>query len=319
MAEQDPLVSIVMPMRNTERFVSAALKSILQTQDLPLEVLVVDDNSTDRSADRVREINDQRIVLLKGDGLGVAHASNVALAAARGAFIMFCDSDDLFPAERISQQVSWLEQHPEYEAVCGNYTTIDHDGRPVAAMRCGETFSEITDELKSGRARTHLCTWALRSSLAAKVNGFREFFASGQDIDFQLRCGEAGRVAFVPQDWYIYRIHNSSIIHTQTRARVHFYEQTAYEMQKQRREFGLDDLQKGMAPPLPAEDHSQPRSARTHIQGQLIGRAWQEHRLGRKGPALRLGVRALAADPLRKDVWRSVLALVFKSSPVASP
>jgi glycosyltransferase involved in cell wall biosynthesis len=314
MSASNFLVSIIMPMRNTEQYVSAALESILKVKETAIEVIVVDDKSSDRSASCVREFRDDRIRLIDGEGRGAASAMNTALAKARGEIIMCCDSDDLYPAARIYQQATWLQNHYLCDAVCGNYSTIDSNGRPIAVMRCGDVAADITDELINGKVRTHLCTYAIRSSFARKVGGFREFFESGYDIDFQLRSGEAGRIAFVPQRWYIYRIHNSSIIHTQPDVLRKFYEQTAYDLQKQRREFGIDDLQKGYSPPKPANDRSLPRGAKAHIQGQLLGRAWQEHRAGKKARALRTGVRALAADPFKMNVWRSLMALIFKPS-----
>ena len=73
----------------------------------------------------------------------------------------------------------------------------------------------------------------------SKVGLFREFFESGQDIDIQLRLGEAGHIGYVPQNWYFYRLHSSSITHTQTSALLNFYERTAYALQKQRQTIGL--------------------------------------------------------------------------------
>jgi glycosyltransferase involved in cell wall biosynthesis len=318
MEEKNPLVSVIMPMRNTERFVIPALNSILRSKELAIEIIVVDDKSTDQSVNRVREVRDRRIRLLEGNGRGAANAMNLALAQARGEIIMCCDSDDLFPAERISQQTAWLQSHMEYDAVCGNYSTIDSDGNEITLLRCGTAFADITDELAGGKVRAHLCTYAIRSSFVRRVAGFREFFISGYDIDFQLRCGELGRIAFVPENWYTYRIHNSSIIHTQSSAMMNFYERTAYELQKQRHEFGIDDIQKGNPPPKPTDDRSLPFSATAHIQGQLIGQAWHEHRAGNKIGALRFGFRAVATDPLQMGMWRSLIAMILKPSRTAS-
>jgi glycosyltransferase involved in cell wall biosynthesis len=311
-------VSIIMPMHNTERFVSAALDSILKESDTAIEVIVVDDKSSDRSASCVREIKDKRICLLDGEGRGAARAMNIAFAKAGSDIIMYCDSDDLYPAARIGQQIAWLESHPECDAVCGNYSTIDSNGNLIATMQCGDIAADITDELKNGKVRTHLCTYAMRLSLVRKAGGFREFFESGYDIDFQLRCGEVGRVAYVPQNWYIYRIHSSSIIHTQSSAMRRFYEQTAYDLQAQRRKFGRDDLQRGCLPEKPIDDRSLPHSAKAHVQGLLLWRAWQEHRAGKKARGLRFGIRALATDPFQFKVWKSVTALLLKPCRVTS-
>src|SRR5208282_4394937 len=115
--------------------------------------------------------------------------------------IMRCDADDLYPEGRIRRQVRWLEQNPDYDGVCGAFSTVDRQGHLVAEA-----------------SWTHLCTYAIRSSLVAKVGGFREYFETSEDVDFKLRLEEAGRIAFVPECWYFYRIHASSITHGQTSA-----------------------------------------------------------------------------------------------------
>jgi glycosyltransferase involved in cell wall biosynthesis len=299
-------------MRNTEQFVSAALGSILNGNEASIEVIVVDDKSTDRSRDRVLEFSDRRIRLVPGPGRGVAAAMNAGLTAANGTIIMFCDSDDGYPAGRLKQQVAWLDSHPEFDAVCGKYLTVDAAGRLVSEMRTGEAPADITAELAGGKVRTSLCTYAIRSSSVHKVGLFREFFESALDIDFQLRLGEISRVGYVPQNWYFYRLHSSSITHTQTSTLLNFYERTAYALQKQRQQFGLDDLQKGLVPLKPSDDHSRPVSARAHIQGQLIGKAWRLHGNGNKISALRLATRAVAVDPYCLEIWRSLIALIVK-------
>jgi hypothetical protein len=153
--------------------------------------------------------------------------------------------------------------------------------------------------------------------LVRKLGGFREFFETAQDLDFQLRLGEIGRIAYVPQNWYLYRLHAASITHTQSSMMRDFFERTAYDLQKQRRKFGLDDLQRGFIPAKPGNDRSQPHSAKDHVQGQLLARAWAEHRAGKKVLALRTATRALATDPLRIHIWRSIFALMLKPSRTA--
>src|SRR5262245_56696636 len=89
------LVSIVVPMHNTEKFISDTLVSLLRETQIPLEVVVVDDKSTERSLERVLGFNDNRLRVIEGPGSGAAGAMNAGYGAARGSIIMCCDSDDL--------------------------------------------------------------------------------------------------------------------------------------------------------------------------------------------------------------------------------
>ena len=312
MEKGQPLVSVVVPMYNTEKFITKTLQSLLREKETPIEVIVVNDKSTDRSLDRVLEFKDERVRIIDGPGRGAPSAMNAGYAAARGSIIMCCDSDDIFPEGRIRRQAQWLDHHPEFDGLCGNFSTIDSSDNLVATMQAGESPADISNELANGKLRTHFCTYALRSSFVARVGPFREFFESGYDIDYQLRMGEAGRITYVPDNSYLWRLHGSSITHTQSNVLREFFEQAAHEMQAQRKASGADDLQRGHPPSKPNASQSPKHSATDHIQQQLIGRAWREHQLGKKSVALRTGLQALATKPLTFDAWKSFLALIFK-------
>jgi glycosyltransferase involved in cell wall biosynthesis len=309
-----PLVSIVVPMRNAQDYISQTLTAILCTSHAPLEVIVVDDGSTDASLDRVVAFRDTRIRVVDGPHRGISACLNAGLAEVRGAIVMRCDADDIFPQSRIKEQVDWLADHPKFGAVCGGFSTIDEKGAPIIDMPCGSEIIEITNELIEGSVRTHLCTYAIRSSLVEKLGGFREYFETAEDIDFQFRLGSHGRIAYVPKHWYCYRVHSSSITHTQTTATRIAFEKIAREFQHQRRISGLDHLERGVAL-APAESTiSSPFTAKQHIQGMLLGSAWEEHKKGNRLDALSFGARALKANPASLDAWKSMAALVLKPS-----
>jgi len=299
-------------MHNAEDYISETLVSVLRETQTPMEVIVVNDKSTDASLARVLEFADKRIRVIDGPGRGIAACMNAGLAAARGAVIMRCDADDLYPEKRIRQQVAWLDANPEYAALCGAFSTIDRKGRLVSDLQCGPEPLEITGELRQGVVRTSLCTYAIRAESMSKVGGFREYFESAEDIDLQLRLGEVGRTGYVPERAYFRRLHASSITHRLGNALLEFYHQTAFDFQKQRQASGLDDLQRGCPPSAPEAGLTPASSAGAEIRGMLLGRAWREHAAGRKARALGTGLRILMANPLAVRVWKSVVALALK-------
>lgn len=305
------LVSVVVPMHNAEGYISATLASILQEHDVPLEVVVVNDGSTDTSLERVCAIDDERIRVVNGSGKGVAAAMNVGLAAARGEIIVRCDADDLCPVKRLTQQVDWLSKHPEFGAVCGSFATINTRGRPIARLDCGKDAGEITEELCNGITRTHLCTFAVRVEVLQAVGGFRQYFHTAEDIDLQLRIGELCRVWYVPDIQYHYRLHDTSLTHTQSNVEREFFESIAREFQRQRRTQGGDDLQRG-SPPTPPQGSTKTMKSAEHVQGLLIGSAWREHGSGKKLRALIIGMRSVIVQPSNMAAWRSLLTLAVK-------
>lgn len=308
-----PSASILMPMRNAELFVLPALVSVLAETDVDIEVLVIDDGSTDASRARILVLDDPRVRLLDGPCRGIAACLNAGLALARGEFVLRCDADDLYPPGRIRRQIEWLERHPGYAAVCGSFSTLDRQGRLVAdlAVGCGTEAADIDEELRQGRTRTHLCTFAMRADAARAAGGFREYFESAEDIDFQYRLAAAGKIRYLPDGAYFYRLHGDSITHHQGSPRRRFFEETARLFCRQRRDGGSDDLQRGR-PPMPPPRGDAAGGAYEQIQGMLLGRAWQLHALGRRGQAALVGWRALAARPTCLGAWKSYAALLLR-------
>jgi glycosyltransferase involved in cell wall biosynthesis len=301
-----------MPMHNAERFVAAALASVLLERDVPLEVIVINDRSTDGSLDAVSGIRDDRVRVGDGPGAGISACLNVGLKAARGDIVMRCDADDLYPPGRIQRQVQWLDANPEFAAVCGSFVPIDARGRATVRLDTGEVMEEITAELKAGTTRTHLCSYAIRAQAIAGMGGFRTYFVSGEDIDFQLRLAERARVMYLPELCYLYRLHDDSVTHTQGAVKRMFYENAAREFAAQRKTSGEDDLQRGIPPPPPSAPSDDPLTAARQIAGFLSGEAWREHAMGRRLKAIGLGWRAVAQAPGDPGSWKSLLALLLK-------
>ena len=122
-----PLVSVVMPAYNAERFIGQALDSALAQSYRPVEIIVVDDGSSDRTA----EIAGQRAVrLVRRQHGGEAAARNAGLAHARGAYWTVFDADDLMPPDRIELQVDHLERHSEHGMVLGLTEAFVTPGEP---------------------------------------------------------------------------------------------------------------------------------------------------------------------------------------------
>ena len=310
-----PQVSVLVPTRNAAPFLPTMLRSILTKPDVDLEVIVIDDGSTDGSGDVARRFGDNRVRVISTDGVGISKAFNAGLEAARGEVITRCDADDLYPPGRLSRQVQWLRLYEEFGAVCGGFATVSPRGRLITDMKCGDVPREVTGELRRGVVRTHFCTFAVRTELLRKLGGCREFFVTGEDIDLQLRIGDAARVWYQPQRTYMYRLHNASITHTLGVPLRSFFEDTARRLQRQRQAEGADDLDRDLLPPPDGDGKSDPPGMLSdQIQGLLLGTAWEQHHSGSKIRSIVTGFRAGLTRPARLPVWRSVAALIVKPS-----
>ena len=142
-----PRVSVLMPMKNAEVYIEEAVGSILATEKVPIELIIVNDASTDNSNEIVEKIEDDRIRLLQGYGKGHPEAINKALDAAQGEFVVNIDADDICPAKRIEKQINWLSSYREFGAVCGSYTAVNSKGRIIRQYECGDIEEEIPVKL----------------------------------------------------------------------------------------------------------------------------------------------------------------------------
>jgi glycosyltransferase involved in cell wall biosynthesis len=109
-----PLVTCIVPVYNGETYLAAALDSIFAQDHRPLEVIVVDDGSTDRSAATARSYGDL-VRVVERPNAGAPAARNTGLEEARGEYVTFLDSDDLYRPAKISTQLRFLVEHPEID------------------------------------------------------------------------------------------------------------------------------------------------------------------------------------------------------------
>jgi glycosyltransferase involved in cell wall biosynthesis len=309
-------VSIIVPMLNAQDYVEAALRSILSETTVTLEAIVVDDGSSDRSREIVDSIGDPRIRVVDGPRRGISASLNAGLAQVRGGIVMRCDADDLYPEGRIRRQVAWLESHPDQDAVCGAFSTIDTEGRLVAEVgkRGGPAFERIEAELCKGVTRTHLCTFAIRRRVFDRIGGFREYFETAEDLDFQLRMGEACRVGYVPVDEYFYRLHGASITHSRSSGRRQFFDRVAVQFQQQRLLAGDDALTLGQAPAAPAASESPSGSVNMHMHGLLVGQSWRDLGEGRVRSGVSRAWRAVTSHPLYLRGWINFAKILYRAA-----
>ena len=122
----NPVVSVIMPVRDGGDYLATAVESILAQTHSALELILVDDHSVDDAISGL-STTDPRLVLMKNAGRGVSSAFNTGLSRARGEFIARMDSDDISLPARIESQYSYLESHPELD-ICGACVEIFTDG-----------------------------------------------------------------------------------------------------------------------------------------------------------------------------------------------
>ena len=291
-------VTIVVPMKNTERWIGAALSSLLSQDYGDIEVIVVDDGSTDESRKRALQVGDRRVRVVENVGKGTAAAWNLGTSLARGELLMRCDSDDLFPPNRVASHVSWLRVHPNVGALAGSCTMINERSRAIVRLPFENRVEQsIREELSSGRIEFHPMAITVRTPIARELGPARPFFRLGEDHDFLLRLGERCDVWYSPDECYQARLRRSSATHSVTEQELEWWANVVAEFQRQRRGGGSDDLARGMHPQLPSFPLGRRISPSEQAQNFLIAKSWNQLVTGDVKGALSTGVRAAFTRP----------------------
>lgn len=189
-----PLVSIIMPMRNSAATVEATIRSI-QCQTLKdWELIVIDDGSTDRSPAIVEAIGDARIRLVREPtGRGLAARLNQAVALCTGEFIARMDSDDLCFPERLARQVKYLRNQPSIDLLGCGAMVFDADGASVGLLPCATEHAEIVRQPYVGFPLPHP-TWCARASWF-RAHPYDSTLTKAEDHDLMLRSFRTSRFA----------------------------------------------------------------------------------------------------------------------------
>ena len=195
-----PLVSVIVPVYNGERFVGAALESILAQDYQPIEVIVVDDGSADNSAEVARSFGGVQV--LQQPNQGPAAARNAGLKVARGEFVAFVDSDDLLPPTKLSAQVTYLLAHPSVGVVLGRQEWID----PPPNLKRDPVYGELDG--------IPLTSALYRASILQRLGGYDASYRSHENMDLLFRLREFGSETAVLPDLVLYRrFHGGNLSH----------------------------------------------------------------------------------------------------------
>jgi glycosyltransferase involved in cell wall biosynthesis len=211
-AVETPLVTVVVAAHNAEDYIEQSLSSLLSQTLRDLEIIVVDDASTDSTAEKVRSFQDPRIRLISLEAnVGPAAARNAAIERARGSYLAILDADDVSRSQRLETQVRFLRSHPEIGVVGSQIRVIDERGGLLGFRRYPQDPLAIDRALRRWNPLAHSSVMA-RTDLVRRAGGYDGRVAVCHDYDLWCRLAiEEARFANLPCILIDYRIHASSI------------------------------------------------------------------------------------------------------------
>ena len=236
-------IDVLVTVYNGERFIAQTLDSVIGQTFTYWRLIVVDDLSTDRTAEIVRGYaqRDPRILLVAGEHKGIAAAANVGLGFVTAPLVARLDGDDIAMPQRLQVQYDYLQQHPEVLAVGSDVMLIDENNKPLRRRKAPTGAAHIQQILQTRNCMCHPSA-TLRTEALRQIGGYRDKFKNSLDYDLWLRISEIGQIENIPQDLLLYRRHAS-----QVSALGNAHRQTIYSVGAVTdyflRRYGLGDVQ----------------------------------------------------------------------------
>jgi hypothetical protein len=198
------LVSVIITTRNRSKYLKEAIKSVLevQSQKFDIEIIVVDDGSTDDTAEVVKQYP---VVHLRTNGIGMANARNTGLRAARGDFVTLLDDDDVWLPTNIAPHIELFEQHPEYGAVHAQSQLADYAGTPfgepvpAGPLPSGWIFEELLTYWPQ------VGTIVTRATVARETGDLDPTLSGDTDWDWLLRVARRHQIGRIEQPVLLFR------------------------------------------------------------------------------------------------------------------
>ncbi len=223
--ERYPLVSIVVPVHNHERFVVQTLDSVLAETWPRKELCIIDDGSSDRSPEIAQEWVESHhegferpIIFERQENSGISKTLNRAISRCNGEYILPLDSDDLLLPGSILPRIKFIREHPELKAVCADAQVIDDKGRLFCDSGIEDLYHGNKRKLADPRRLMVelLLNWSMPGSVIMyEKSSWRDICGYNEDLvvddwDFCLRLAEKGWLGFLDTPVARYRVHEGN-------------------------------------------------------------------------------------------------------------
>lgn len=207
-----PKVSVILPAYNSELYIEEAIKSILQQTYEDIEVIIIDDCSTDTTLGLAQhwQEKDKRISVYVNDkNLGVGANRSLGIMKAKGEYVCWQDADDISLPERISLQADYLDSHPDVGVVGGFIVFFDKEGDGTTRK-----YAEGDTELRSSIFRYNPIAQPasmFRKKCYEELGGYDESYTVSEDLEMLFRIGERYKFANVQSEVLKYRQTSGSL------------------------------------------------------------------------------------------------------------
>ncbi len=294
-----PEVTVIIPVYNAEKYIRKSLNSILNQTLKNIEILVIEDCSTDNSLIIIQELqqSDDRVKIIKNStNKGIVYGLNAGLDLASSDYIARMDADDIAYPERFEKQLHYLRQHTDTILVGTNMELIDDRENHISFREYPQHHAEIIAALFDRSPFGHP-TVMFKKSAVIEIGGYREEFKTCEDYDLWLRLRNKGKFANLQETLLKYRVHNDQITFRKLK------DQHVFHMKARHDALGLKDY-----------SISQKLTGKSGTLGsKYLSIAFQQKELSNKNMATKMCATALLYSPLNSDAWKFLRHIIIST------
>jgi glycosyltransferase involved in cell wall biosynthesis len=225
------LISVIIPVFNGERFLRDAVQSVLDQRYSPVEIIIVDDGSTDGTATVARSFP-ETVRYLYQTNQGPAAARNRGIEQAEGSLLAFADADDLWPADKLALQLPFLIKDPAIEIVMGRIQQVLLS-RKLDGQTQTEEFAEPAFSVNLGSA-------VIRKSVFERVGLFDETMRYSEDVDWFMRAREAdAAIVTIDAVTLLYRQHEDNMTRGKSTSELNVLQALKRSLDRRRERTGV--------------------------------------------------------------------------------
>lgn len=299
-AEATPMVSIVVPTYGRLPLLRKAVASVIGQTFSDWELIVVNDGSTDGTREYLEVIDDPRLRPLSVEHGGITSARSAGLRAARGQWVAFLDSDDLWLPGKLEMQLRRLAAQPTCRWSYTGYSLIDTEGAPLperSALLPRPVSGCILEPILRFKVSTPVQTMLVQRSLIEEIGGFDAAIPFLSDYDFALRLAACSEACALPEALTLIREHAG-------RASSHLRDADLYADQEH-------SFRKAAAA---AADRKLRVLCLQQCAVQLACQASALSREGLHAAALSALIRAVRISPFKKAIWRTAAGCMARAA-----
>lgn len=209
-----PIVTIIMPVHNGEKYLREAIESILAQTFSNFTFLIIDDGSTDDSVNIINSYDDNRIKLLINEkNIGISKSLNRGIDNSQTKYIARMDQDDISFPNRIEEQINFMEAHPEI-GICGTWMMAFNEEKQKVLKKRPVKNNDIRAMLLFNNPMAHPTVMIRKESLDANNLRYNHEFDGLEDYDLWERMSMVTKMENIPKALLLYRLHSTQLSRT---------------------------------------------------------------------------------------------------------